>query len=433
MVKISPQSGEITCYNRFMYARNIEPGVVEALADTPVVMIVGARQTGKSTLVKSLAGDPRTYLTFDDATVRSAVSKDADGFVANLPTRVVLDEVQIAPEIFRSIKASVDRDRTPGRFLLTGSANVLLLPRLSESLAGRMEILTLWPLAQIEVESSNSRAGHSSAKDFNLVDALFDEHRLSFTYQEVMREELASRIVAGGFPEALSRSESRRAAWFSSHVSNILLRDLRDISNIAGLTELPSLLALLAARSASIANYSDISRLLGIPGTSLTRYLALLRIIYFFVEIRAWSPNFGLRLVRSPKIHICDTGLASSLLGANKARLLANGILFGQLLESFVVMELQKILGWSNCKPRLFHFRTQAGIEVDIVLELPSGEVVGVEVKLSSTVSHSDFRGLELLRDKAGDRFVRGAVMYSGTHQLSFGDRMIALPISALW
>jgi predicted AAA+ superfamily ATPase len=334
-----------------VYRRNIAPLVREALQDTPVVLLNGARQTGKSTLVRGgmLGNSDTRYLTLDEAGVLAAAEADPAGFLSGLTGPVILDEVQRSPGLFPAIKAEVDRDRRPGRFLLTGSANVLLLPRLSESLAGRVEILTLWPLSQGEIEGVEER----------FVDAVFSADPLPFLEEQDEPLGLYDRLLRGGFPEALARgSEARRRAWFGSYVTTILQRDVRDLSNIEGMTDLPRLLSLLAARSASLVNYAELSRSASMPQSTLKRYVSLLEATFLVRTLPAWSSNLSKRLVRSPKLLLCDTGLISSLQGLSAERLASNPVLVGPLLENFVAMELQKQSAWSATQPRLFHFRT---------------------------------------------------------------------------
>lgn len=409
-----------------MYRRLLTQNLTDALADSPVVLVNGARQTGKTTLVQSLAAErPATYLTLDDIGVLSAARSDPQGFLAGLSGPVVLDEVQHAPGLFPALKAAVDRQRAPGRFLLTGSANVLLLPKLSESLAGRMEVLTLWPLAQAELVGA----------EINFVDALFAE-RLPDRQDlpGVDPSELIRRMLGGGYPEPLGRTgPERRRAWFNSYLTTILQRDVRDIANIEGLTDLPRLLALLASRTSSLLNQADVSRASGLPYTTLLRYLTLLEATFLVQMLPAWSSNLGLRLVKAPKVTLCDTGLAASLLGLSAERLGQDGGMRGQLLETFVTMEVRKQAGWSRTQPGLFHWRTAAQQEVDLLLEDAGGRLVGIEVKASGTASASDFKGLRALAEMAGSRFLRGVVLYTGSQAIPFGERLQALPLSALW
>ncbi|OGQ73473.1 MAG: ATPase [Deltaproteobacteria bacterium RIFCSPLOWO2_12_FULL_57_22] len=409
-----------------MIQRNVSAALLEALADNPVVLLHGARQTGKSTLAEWLAsgGHPARYLTLDDAAVLAAARGDPSGFIAGLEGPVVLDEVQRAPELFLAIKAVVDRDRSPGRFLLTGSANVMLLPRLSESLAGRMEILTLWPLSQGEIEGVKE----------GFIDAVFSDSLPNRTKNREDVSGLLARLLCGGYPVVHGRlSEARQKAWFGSYVTTILQRDVRDLANVEGLTALPRLLSLLAARAMSLLNLSELSRSIAIPQTTLKRYMALLETTFLIQTLPAWSGNLGKRLVKAPKLVLSDTGLMSQLLGLSKKRITMDANLLGPLLENFVVMELLKQVTWSRTQARLFHFRTQTGQEVDIVLEDPAGHLVGIEVKAGATVTTQDFKGLRTFAEATGRHFQRGVVLYTGTESVPFGPRLHALPVRALW
>lgn len=409
-----------------MLKRNISPLILAALADTPVVLVNGARQTGKSTLVRSLAegAHPARYLTLDDATVLSAARHDPSGFLSGLETPVVIDEVQRAPELFLAIKASVDRQRQPGRFLLTGSANVMLLPQLADSLAGRMEILTLWPLSQGEIAGTR--------EDF--VDRIFAPEMKLSSKVPMSRPELLSQIVIGGYPEVIERkAEDRRRAWFGAYLTTILQRDVREIANIEGLTELPRLLTQLATRASGILNLADISRSINIPQSTLKRYMALLEMTFLLGTLPAWSSNLGKRLAKAPKLMLTDTGLLAYLLGASEERISNDSTLLGRLIENFVVMEIHKQCSWSKTKPTLLHFRTQIGQEVDLVLEDAVGDMVGIEVKGSATVTSSDFKGLRALQGIAEGRFKRGIVLYAGNEVVPFGPLLFAVPLSHLW
>lgn len=409
-----------------MYTRNVSSAIREALADTPVVVLHGARQTGKSTLAGWLASErtEASVLTLDDAAVLAAAAADPAGFLSGLGGLTVIDEVQRAPQLFLAMKADVDRRRSPGRFLLTGSANVMLLPRLAEYLAGRMQVITLWPLSQGEI--IGRREG--------FVDALFAPESPIPPGAETDRAALADLILRGGFPEVVARlTPSRRDAWFDSYLGTILQRDVRDIAQIHGLADLPRLLGLLAVRSGSLLNVAELSRTAALPLTTTRRYLALLEATFLVQMLPAWSTNLSKRLVRAPKVFLADTGLAASLVGADAARLARDPPLLGPLLETFVVMEIRKQLGWSHQRVRLYHFRTTAGSEADLILETPDGRVAGVEVKSAAAVSPRDFRGLRALADALGERFVRGVVLYTGSSTVPFGDRLMAMPIEALW
>jgi uncharacterized protein len=409
-----------------MFRRAIFGNILAALSDSPAVLVHGARQVGKTTLVREVASTvhPARYFTLDDATTLAAIAADPDGFVRGLgEERVVIDEVQRAPALFRALKARIDRSPRPGQFLLTGSANVLALPGLSESLAGRMEIVTLWPLAEQEIEATTDA----------FVDRIFSR-QARWPEVPTAGPAVVDRILRGGYPEALIRtSAARRRAWFASYVTTILQRDVRDLANIEGLASLPRLLALVATRSAGLLNFSDLSRGLSIPQSTLKRYFALLEATFLIRLLPAWTSNLGLRLVKSPKLMVSDSGLCASLVGASAERLASEGTLLGSMLETFATMELVKQASWSEAAPHLFHFRTPTGHEVDVVLEDAAGRVVGIEIKATHAVTASDFKGLRVLADAAGSRFVRGIVLSLQDDVVPFGANLHAVPLAALW
>jgi predicted AAA+ superfamily ATPase len=409
-----------------MYTRGLQAKVVAALADTPVVLINGPRQSGKTTLAQAVAaGRPdAVYRTLDDAATLAAAAADPAGFVRQDTAMLVVDEVQHVPELFRAMKLEVDRDRRPGRFLLTGSANVLLLPKLSESLAGRMEILTLEPLAQAEVAGGNT----------DLIQRLFAGKDLPGKAWPSGDSSLVRRIVAGGYPEAMTRRDPvRRDAWFGAYVTAILQRDVRDLAHIEGLTEMPRLLALLAARTAGLLNVAELSRDAGIPHNTLKRYLTLLQTTFLVRLLPAWSRNLGKRLTKAPKLHLNDTGLACHLLQTDTDRLAGHPAHWGRLVETFVLNELLRHATWSPFQVRASHFRAATGQEVDLVLEDTQGRILGVEVKASATLRGDDLNGLKTLAALSGDTWAGGAIFYGGDTPLPFGPGLRACPIASLW
>ena len=412
-----------------MFQRKIVAEIHSALADTPVVLLSGVRQSGKTTLIRGNDRLGSNYVTLDDLNVLSAAQSDSIGFISGLTELgkpITIDEIHRAPELLPVIKAAVDRDRSPGRFLLTGSANILMLPRVSDSLAGRMQIITLWPLSQAEINNSV----------INFVDGLFAPDSLNTLFAGTLsesRSEIVDRVVVGGYPEVVDRFPARRDRWFESYIAAILQRDVRELANIGGINQLPKLLSLLAARTSSLLNASDISRTANIPYTTLTRYLNILETTYLTVTLPAWSGNFTTRHLKSPKVLMSDTGLGAYLLGVSKARLLAEPQILGSLLENFVGMEVLKSIGWSATRPSLYHWHTANRDEVDLLLESRDGGIVGIEVKSSSTVSAGDFKGLRSLQNATGANFRRGVVVYTGDRIVPFGDNLAALPITALW
>jgi len=412
----------------YMLHRHLTGSLLEALADTPAVLVNGARQTGKSTLVQSpeVAGQDRQYLTFDDPGILAAARRDPNGFVAGLNAPVTLDEIQHVPEIFSVIKAAIDRNRQPGRFLLTGSANVMLLPKLSESLAGRMEVLTLWPFSQGEIRGVKE----------NFVDTLFSGKSVGWSGKSpaMSWEELLACIVDGGYPPAVARkSAARRDAWFQSYVTTVLQRDIRDLANIADTTAVPRLLSVVAARAGGLLNFADLSRTMALPQTTLKRYFALLEATFLVQLLRPWARNLGQRAIQTPKVYLNDTGLLAHLLGATEDRLKGEGNVAGSVLENFVLMELRKQCAWSATLPELFYWRTVSGREVDVVLEDRTGKVVGVEVKAAATLGSNDVRGLQALASAVGKNWVRGVVLYAGAETIPFSANLHGIPIRRLW
>lgn len=413
-----------------MYDRHIAPLLLEALADTPVVLLNGARQTGKSTLAQSLReATPRRYLTLDDHTTLAAAHSDPAGFIAALAGPVVIDEIQRAPALFLAIKAAVDRERAQGqaagRFLLTGSANVMLLPALADSLAGRMEIVPLTPLSCAE------QAGDPG---FNRADWLFDGELSTLPLPACERAGFIATLIAGGFPEAVARSNPRRRdAWFDSYLQAVLQRDVRELARLEQLAELPNLVQLLAHRSASLLNFAEIARSSGIAQTTLKRYFTLLETLFLIHRLPAWERNPAKRLVKASKVFLPDSGLLAHLGGHTADTLATAPGLPGDLVETFVCTELLKHLAFSARGLSLWHYRTQTGIEVDFLLEDRHGKLTGIEVKATATVDGKDFKGLRHLQETEPERFQRGIVLYTGRECVAFGKALFAVPMSMWW
>lgn len=407
-----------------LYPRLTEPLIVEALADSPVVLLHGPRQCGKTTLARML-GDKQgyAYISFDDNISRNAAETDPVGFVDSLPRRTILDEVQRVPALFTTLKAVVDRDRVNGRFLLTGSANVLLVPKLADSLAGRMAIQRLHPLAQCELAGKASR----------FLDKLFAG---DFKHRSLprLKDDLFVRVAAGGYPAAFARPAGRRRAnWYRDYIDTLIQRDVRDMSRISSLDVLPRLLAHAAAHTAQLFNLSELAAPFQLSRPTIGDYVTLLERIFLLERLSPWYSNRASRLVKTPKLHFGDTGLACALLGVGTDALATDRALFGHLLETFVFQELRRQASWHARDHGFFHFRDQNMQEVDIVIERGAHELAGVEVKASATVTASDFSGLRRLRDVAGKRFVVGVVLYDGETCASFGNGLYAVPIRLLW
>jgi uncharacterized protein len=410
--------------NNDLYPRYLQPRVIEALADSPVVLIHGPRQCGKTTLARQI-GDLEgfTYLSFDDDVQRAAAQTDPVGYVADLPERVILDEVQRVPELFTSLKVAVDARRKPGRFILTGSANVLLVPKLADSLAGRMEILRLHPLSQVEISGGTP--------DFLL--ALFGSAFKAGASGRRQGRMLAERVAAGGYPAALARAaERRRTAWYRDYANTLIQRDVLDLARISALDALPRLLALAAGQTACLVNVSELAAPFQISRQTIREYVTLLSRIFLLEELPPWHNNRLSRLIKTPKLHLGDTGLACSLLGLDTEILWKDRTLFGRILETFVFQELRRQGGWHEESVSFSHFRDKDKVEVDVVVE-SAGRLAGIEVKAAATVTGDDFKGLRKLQDAAQKSFAAGVVLYDGDAVVPFGNKLYAVPISRLW
>lgn len=411
-----------------MYQRFITKSIKEALQDTPVNLIVGARQTGKSTLCRELITDGSIngpMVTLDDPATLRAAQADPLGFLQDLGKQVIIDEVQRVPELFLSLKKLIDEDRKGRRVILTGSADVMTLPKVADSLAGRIEIHNLWPLSQSEI--------HGKKSEF--LQTLVSKEGY-FTSNKSDWRNIMKAIRAGGYPEALEReSEQRRSKWFESYIISILQKDIRDLSNIEGLTQMPNILHLIATRVGSTINLSDIGRLSGVKTSTLHRYLALLEQVFIIHKIPAWTPNVEGQFVKSPKIILNDTGLLCHLMGEGVESLMESRSRAGAFLENFVVLEILKQLTWSDEILKTYHFSIHQGAEVDLVLEDRRKQLYGIEIKSTAIIQPNDFKGLKKLAEITGDRFQRGIVLYTGDQTLGgFGGKNLqAVPIAALW
>ncbi|MDA8140294.1 MAG: ATP-binding protein [Desulfobacteraceae bacterium] len=393
------------------------------MEDTPVVLIHGPRQSGKTTLAR-LVGDAAgyEYITFDDDVQLAAATADPVRFVADLPQKTILDEVQRVPGLFLALKSAVDRDRQAGRFILTGSANVLLVPKLADSLAGRMQIIRLYPLSQDEIAGKASR----------FLDDLF-AGRFRKRGFDRLGPVLAERIAAGGYPAALLRTRAtRRAVWYRDYIETLVQRDVRDLARISALDAIPRLLQLAAGQTARLVNVAEMASAFQLSRPTIRDYVVLLEKIFLLEHLPPWHTNRLSRLIKTPKLHLADTGLAASLLGVDAEHLYTDRTMLGQMLETFVFQELKRQASWNGRPVQFYHFRDKDGVEVDIVLE-QAGKVAGIEIKAASTVTKSDFRGLAKLQEIMGDRFVAGVVMYDGESAVSFGEGLHAVPIRLLW
>lgn len=410
-----------------MYRRNISDSVIEALADTPVILVNGARQTGKSTLCEKIVEEGAfqgKFVTMDDPATLLAAQKDPLGFLEDLGKHVIIDEVQRTPELFLPMKKLVDEDRKGRRIILTGSANVMMLPKVGDSLAGRIEIHNLWPLSQDEIEGKRSNFLNTLVN----TDQKFESSKLTW-------KDIAARMRVGGYPESIARSSaSRRNKWFADYLTAILQKDIRELANIEGLTEIPNILKLIATRVGSTINMSDISRLSGVKNTTLKRYVTLLEHIFLIVHVPAWTKNAEGEFVKSSKVYLNDTGLLNHLIGQEDDSFLEQRSNAGAYLENFILMEILKQLSWSELYLKPYHFSIQRGSEVDLVLEDRAGGLFGIEIKSAASLQDSDFNGLRKLSTLAGKKFKRGIVLYTGEQYLGgFGDNLQAVPISAVW
>ena len=407
------------------YTRHVESRLRETLEDSPVVLIQGPRQCGKTTLARMVGKtEGYHYISFDDEDTRAAAEADLMGFVKTLPERVILDEVQKVPEIFSSIKLVVDRDRTPGRFILTGSVSVLHVRGITDSLAGRMDIIRLHPFSQSELKGTTP----------GFPDALFSsEFNIWRDRSDSQETVIMDKVAAGGYPVALQRSGERRADWYRKYIEILVERDSRDIAAIRSPEILSRLLALAAAQTASLLSVNGLSSSFKLSRNTVHDYLFLLEKMFLLEKLPAWHRNHLKRLVKTPKLHITDTGIACALMRMNAAALSANRPFYGHLLETWVLQELRRQLS-GHGEPHVFsHYREKDGAEVDIVIERGASALAGVEVKASATVRDSDFRGLRRLKAAAGDRFSCGVVLYNGERSLRFGEGLYAVPLQSLW
>lgn len=402
--------------------RFINSTIQQALSDTPVTLINGPRQCGKTTLARQFSQEGRTWLTLDDDTLLASALADPIGFIAAHET-VAIDEVQRAPNLLRAIKHTVDENRKPGRFLLTGSTDILTLPSIADSLAGRMEVVELLPFSQAELLGQPS----------SLLKRLL-AGEAPIAPPPAAHPSLEQRVLYGGYPEMLARTlPTRRSAWARDYVRAIVQRDVRDIAQIEKLDHLPRLLNAIAQQSAQLTNFSQLAGQLGIDSKTARKYAGVLEQVFLIKFLEPWSRNHLSRLIKTPKLHLLDTGLLATLRGLTPERLARDRSLWGALLETFVYTELLKMLPLHDQHCHLFHYRDKDQIEVDFVLETDVGTVAGIEVKAASSVNAADFSGLRKLAQAAGSDFISGLVLYNGHHAASFGNGLYAAPLSTLW
>ena len=410
--------------NQALYTRSLASALREALSDTPVVCLAGPRQCGKTTLARVLKPE-RVFVSLDHPPFLDAASADPAGFMGSLPRDVTIDEVQRAPGLLPAIKLAVDTDRRPGRFLLTGSADLLLVPSVTESLAGRMEVVRLMPLS----ESEKERRPGGFLRDFL-------EGRLQPSLRPgtgPTAPELATRLTAGGYPEPLTRTPARARQWHRQYVRGIVDRDVLDVSNVRAADQVGRLLELLAVRNGELFNASRVARDLGLQRVTVLEYVSVLERLFLVRRLLPWHRNPGKRLIKSPKTHLIDSGLAATLAQLSAGDWLTKRQRMGHLLESFVVKQFVAQAGWTDPDLRFWHYRDKDGCEVDLVITLRS-RTWGVEVKATSTPGQSAGKGLRRLAALCGDDFEAGIVLYNGGDILPLAaDRMLAVPFSELW
>ena len=405
-----------------LYPRLIKARVVESMADTPVVLLAGPRQAGKTTLVRQLADQDMRYITLDDELTLFAAREDPVGIVRSLD-RAVIDEIQRVPQLLLAIKKSVDEDRRPGRFLLTGSANLMVMPTVADSLAGRMETLTLLPLSQSELHGTSE----------NWLDRAFTA-RLPMVATPLIGDELVDAVLRGGYPEAVLRDTARRrTAWARQYTAAIVERDVRDVAGIDKLDHLPRFLRALAQMAGQMCNYTQLGGQVGLDGKTAARYIGVFEQMYLLKRVEVWARNRLSRVVKTPKVQFIDSGLLSTLMDFTVDTVQQDRSRFGLVLESFVFSELLKHASTAEGEYRLLYYRDHDQFEVDVVIENATGQLVGVEIKATATVKESDLRGLKRLANIAGDAFKLGVILYDGTETLPLGAHFWAAPLSTLW
>lgn len=405
-----------------LYPRLIATRIAEALTDTPVVLLAGPRQAGKTTLVRQIADQGLRYLTLDDDLTLLAAREDPVGLIRGLD-RAVIDEIQRAPQLLPAIKKTVDEDRRPGRFLLTGSANLLALPTVADSLAGRMETLTLLPLSQSEI----------SGASVNWLDSAFAGNLLHIS-SPLVGAALVEAVLRGGYPEAVLRATSRRrTAWARQYIDAIIQRDVRDVAGVDRLDQLPRFLRALAQVSGQVCNYSHLGSQVGLDHKTAAKYVGIFEQMYLLKRVEVWACNRLKRLVKTPKLQFLDSGLLATLLDLTPSTTEQDRARFGNVLETFVYGELLKQATTAEGDYRLLYYRDHDQFEVDVVIENTGGQLVGVEIKAAASIRESDLRGLKRLANIAGDTFKLGVILYDGTETLPLGDRLWAAPISTVW
>jgi hypothetical protein len=384
-------------------------------------MVIGPRGCGKSSLVRNFVSKERKYITLEDEAVLESARYDPAGFVRGIDSGII-DEVQRAPELLLAIKQAVEDDCRPGRFLLTSSANLALLQHLPESLAARMEVITLLPISRAEIDGSKP-SFLTSAFSGKLVEPPFP----------LIGGELLQTVVAGGYPDLLRRKEPRRKSWARDYAMDLVRRDAREIAGVEKLDRLPRLLEVLATHSGQLANFSQIGSELEIDDKTTQKYTGILEHLFLVQRVPAWFESRLSRLVKAPKLHFFDSGMHAAMLGLSAEKVAKNRDALGALLRTFVFSEIMKQATWSNEVYTVNHYRDKDQDEVDFLIEDESGALIGINVKPAATVYGADFKGLRKVQSNCGDNLKLGVVLYDGTKAVAFGDRLFAAPISCLW
>ncbi|MBV6493627.1 MAG: hypothetical protein LDLANPLL_01650 [Turneriella sp.] len=399
--------------------RMLESRIDEARADTPVIMIIGPRQSGKTTLVKELVKKKYTYVTLDDRLTLLSVRNDPMSLLQQ-HEYLVIDEIQRVPELLIAIKKTIDENRKPGRFILTGSANVMVLPKVADSLAGRMETLTLLPFAQCEIEKKKS----------NWLDSIFDGRPPMATRSK----NLVERVLRGGYAEMLRRpTPQRRTSWARQYIKAVVERDVKDIAAIEKLGHLPKFLQVLAQTAGQMCNYTALGGQLQFDGKTAANYIGVLENMFLLKRIEPWANNKLSRLVKTPKLQFLDSGLLASLLGVTAEEIKRDRTRFGVLLETFVYSELLKFANVSYNDYRFMYYRDADKYEVDFIIENIAGELIGIEVKSTISLRESDLRNLKKWSSLAGKKYKMGILFYSGDETLPLGNNIWCVPFSSLW
>jgi uncharacterized protein len=406
-----------------MYPRFAEALIRTALRDTRVVAISGPRQSGKTTLARRFAQEGRDYLTLDNQTTLAAAKSDPVAFVRDLD-RAVIDEVQRAPDLLLAIKQSVDENPRPGRFLLTGSANLLSIKTVNDSLAGRVEVISLYPL---------SRSEQLRAKPPQFISKIF-RNQLPQPAESLSGDKLLQLVARGGYPDAIKRRGERRLHdWYRAYLQSIAERDIPEIAHIASPDQIPRLLEIAARFAGQLTNQSEMGKTIGLDHKTVGHYLRVLEQIYLIQRVQPGTRNELSRLIKTPKLYFVDSGLLTAMRGYTVARLRSERGLLGPLLECYVYSELSKAAAWAKERVSIFHYRDKDQLEVDFVLENTAGQLVGIEIKAAASVNAKDFAGLQRLASAAGTAFVQGILLYDGQQTVSFGENLRAAPLPSLW